>query len=205
MSLGPEQHSNGGRTLVYTKNLEQLLRILQASRQSGLLVVEDVEQGDAPWQGQFRLVEGNVMECQVRMKANGQVLLSDDEALRWLTARGRLNWNLEEGDQLPDTLLPPLPPQGIATGDGRHTPQSNNTGKHGAVFSAPPERSGWIPRRTLKGQQISAQSLRPVEYLQVFTLVNGHNTAEGITRLLRKSPADISRILKDLQAAGLIE
>jgi hypothetical protein len=190
---------------VYTKNLEQLLRLLQVSRQSGLLVVEAAEQGDAPWQGRVRLAEGKVMACQVCMKADGQVLLSNDEALRWLTTQGRLNWELEEGDQLPDILLPPLPPQGRTTGERRSTTQTNNTGVFGTVFPTPTERSGWIPRRTSKGQQISAQSLRPIEYLQVFTLVNGHNSVEGITRLLRKPAADISRILHDLRSAGLIE
>jgi hypothetical protein len=185
---------------VYTKNLEQLLRLLRSSRQSGLLTVESAEQDGLLWQGQFRLVEGNVTACQVCKRVDGQVLLRNDEAVRWLIAQGKLNWHLEEGVQSPDTLLPVLPLRTSAIGEGK-----NGTGTYGALSPSPMEQTGWIPRRTLKGTQMSAKSLKSLEYFQVFTLVNGHNTVEGITQLLRKPPHVISRILNDLRDAELIE
>ncbi|MBV9230711.1 MAG: hypothetical protein JOZ18_15485 [Chloroflexi bacterium] len=185
---------------MYTKNLEQLLRLLRSSRQSGLLTVESAEPDGALWQGQFRLIEGNVVACQVCKRVDGQVLLRNDEALRWMIAQGKLNWHLEEGVQTPETLLPALPPRASATGEGK-----NGTGMHGAFSPSSAEQTGWIPRRTLKGSQISAKSLKSLEYFQVFTLVNGHNSVEGITRLLRKPSHVVSSILYDLRDAGLIE
>jgi predicted transcriptional regulator len=67
------------------------------------------------------------------------------------------------------------------------------------------EQTAWIPRRTLKGTQTSAKSLNSLEYFQVFILVNGQNSVEGIARLLRQPSEIISRILNDLRKAGLIE
>ncbi|HEX4206591.1 MAG TPA: DUF4388 domain-containing protein, partial [Ktedonobacteraceae bacterium] len=167
---------------MYTKNLGQLLRLLQASRQSGLLTVESAEQDGATWQGRFWLVEGNVTACQVYKKADGQVLLSNDEAMRWLLVQGKLNWRLEEeAQQFPDTLLPTLPQRRGPTWDGQ-----NDIGRHRTVSPVPLGQPTWMPRRTSKGMQTQARSLGSLEHLQVFTLVNGHNTVEGIARLLRK-------------------
>jgi predicted transcriptional regulator len=56
-----------------------------------------------------------------------------------------------------------------------------------------------------KGIVISARSLKSLEDLRFFTLVNGQNTMEGIMRILRKSSHTVVRILESLRAAGLIE
>lgn len=186
---------------MYTKDLEHLLRILQVSRQSGLLTVELAEQEEAHWQGWFRLVEGKVTACQVTRKADGHVLLSNEEALRWLITQGKLNWSLqEEGGQLPGNLLPSLLPPGSATGEIK-----SNTGNLRANAPTFRGKPGWIPRRTLKGMHLLPQSLASLEHRQVFTLVNGQNSVEGIARLLRKLPDNIYRILNELRSAGMIE
>jgi hypothetical protein len=174
---------------VYTRNLENLLRLLQTSRQNGLLIVESAEQNGAPWQGQLLLVDGNVKACQVFRKADRQILFTNEEAVRWLIAQGKLNWNLEKEVQFPTTLSPTLQQPG-STAEERKNDAS---------------RSGWIPRRTSKGMQLSGKSLTSLEHLQVFTLVNGQNTMEGITRLLRKPPDTILRILNELRDADIIE
>jgi hypothetical protein len=170
--------------------------LLQVSRQSGLLTIEAADPQGAFWQGQIRLREGNIIACRVYRKADGQILLAGEEARSWLLAQGKLNWSVEEESQFPDTLLP----QG-----GRPEERNTDSGLNERVDTEPVQSSTWIPRRTSKGIVTSAQSLGSFEYLQVFSLVNGQNTAEGITRILRKPPATIARVLESLRAAGLIE
>jgi hypothetical protein len=184
---------------VYTRNLENLLRLLQTSRQSGLLIVESAEPNGALWQGQLMIADGNVRACQVFRKADRQLLYANEDALRWLIAQGKLNWNLEKDVQFPIALSPALPQPGSTTEE-----KKNDTSRS-AYLRATGEQTGWIPRRTAKGMQLSGKSLASIEHLQVFTLVNGQNTIEGISRLLRKPPETISRILNELRNAGFIE
>jgi hypothetical protein len=182
---------------VYTKNLEQLLRLLRASRQSGLLIVEPSDAGVGLWQGLFHLVEGTVAGCQVKSKEDGRVRLSGDEALQWLMTQGKLEWRMEEKVQFPDGIQP-------SPGQSKSAPLEERGG------SGPIERvtSGylrWIPKRTQKGLKTSAQTLGSFEHLQVFTLINGQNSVEGITRILRKPEPGVVSILQELKSAGLIE
>lgn len=209
---------------MYTKNLEHLLRLLQVSRQSGLLIVEPPDQERVLWQGQFWLVEGTIRRCQIYQKSDMQVVLSNDDAIRWLIAQGRLSWRMEEGEQVPPTFLPALPqPKGSTkersemvlglqetiSSEAQEILSSGpreivSSGPREALSSGSEERTVWIPQRTAKGAQTIAQSLGSFEHIQVFTLVNGHNTVEGIARLVRKPPENIARILYDLRSAGLI-
>jgi hypothetical protein len=153
-----------------------------------------------------------------------RVVLSNDDAIRWLIAQGRLSWRMEEGDQVPPPLLPALPqPKGstkeksetvlglqetISSGSQEILSSGPrevvSSGPREALSSGSEERTVWIPQRTAKGAQTIAQSLGSFEHIQVFTLVNGHNTVEGIARLVRKPPENIARILYDLRSAGLI-
>lgn len=210
---------------MYTKNLEHLLRLLQVSRQSGLLIVEPPEQERVLWQGQFWLVEGTIRACQIYQKADMQVVLRNDDAIRWLIAQGRLSWRMEEGEQVPSTFLPALPQPGGTTKErseidlglqetissgSRETVSSGSreiisSGPGEAISSGAEERVVWIPQRTARGAQTIAQSLGSFEHIQVFTLVNGQNTVEGIARLVRKPPGNILRILYDLRSTGLIK
>lgn len=110
-----------------TKDLANLLQLLQTSRQSGDLIVEPQVQGETPWQGRFRLVNGQVTACQVRRKIDGRVLLGDSEALRWLInpQHGKLEWSLKEDTQLPGTFLPLIPTENSPAVDGQ---RNGNTG-----------------------------------------------------------------------------
>lgn len=187
---------------MYTKNFEQLLRLLQVSKQSGLLTVEKAEQDESLWQGQIRLVEGNITTCLVWKKTDGQVLLRDDMAIRWLISQGKLNWQIEENVQAPGTFssTSPLP------GNVIERPRENIRPRPlPPSLQAPQLPSAWTPQRTQKGLQTQTRSLGSLEHLQVFILVNGQNTAEGIARLLRKPPERVNRLLMDLRVAGLIE
>ena len=97
---------------MYTKDITALLRLLWTSKQSGMLAVEPFEQHGSSWQGLFHLDKGTVKSCVVRNKADGRVLLSNDEAIHWLISQGKLNWNLEENvhQQNPPPVSSLLPP-----------------------------------------------------------------------------------------------
>lgn len=145
------------------------------------------------------LVDGTVRACQVFRKADRQLLYANEEALRWLIAQGKLNWNLEKEAQHPMMLSPMLQQPGNPAEE-----RKKDAGRSGPL-RAPAERQVWIPRRTAKGMQFSGKSLASIEHLQAFTLVNGQNSIEGISRLLRKPPETIARILSELREAGFIE
>jgi hypothetical protein len=188
---------------VYTKHLEQLMRLLQASRRSGILTIEDPERDRTGWQGKIRLVEGNVTACYILRKTDGQILQTNDEALRWLMSREKLYWDLEEGDYTTDALLSTPPVEQNMTREGMY--DTGTAIGTQPLPAAPAGQNSWIPRRTMKGTATTAQSLGSFEYIQVFTLVNGHNTLEGLARILRKPPHQVMRILETLRDAGLIE
>jgi hypothetical protein len=124
---------------------------------------------------------------------------------------------MEEGEQVPSTFLPALPQPGGTTKERseidlglQETVSSGSreiisSGPGEAISSGAEERVVWIPQRTARGAQTIAQSLGSFEHIQVFTLVNGQNTVEGIARLVRKPPGNILRILYDLRSTGLIK
>ena len=147
------------------------------------------------------LVDGTVRACQVFRKADRQLLHTNEEALRWLIAQVKLNWNLEKDVQYPMMLSPMLQQPG---NPAPAEEKKNDTSTRSGYLRAPAERTGWIPRRTAKGMQFSGKSLASIEHLQAFTLVNGQNSIEGISRILRKPPETITRILNELRDAGFI-
>jgi hypothetical protein len=113
-----------------TRDLTNILQLMQTSRPSGDLTVEPLEQDGIPWQGYFRLVDGQITTCQIRNKTNAQVVLRGEEALRWaINARhGKLTWSLEEDVQSSDLSLPLLPPtRDNVTGEERQDKNRQDT------------------------------------------------------------------------------
>ena len=210
-----------------TKDLVDLLQLLQASRQNGDLVIEPLVKYEATWQGRFRFVDGQVTSCRVYRKGDKKVLLHDDKALRWLTnpEQGRLEWFLEEVPSLSDTFLPLLPMHSGATRDEQKTKSGTNfylaaqnkerkqnmyssTSDSEQALNTPllAQDNGLetVFRRTKQGN-LTPRSLPSRDHRQVFALIDGHRTMEEIMRLLNKMPDLVSRVLNDLKAEGLIE
>jgi len=188
---------------VYTKDLTFLLRLLHTSKQSGTLFVEALDQGRSNglgWQGQFQLENGIVKSCLVRNKADGQVLHHNEEAVHWLTLQGKLEWHMEEHAQSTDALLPVLP-QSKEASRGQLQDEA-------AEDLQPPlaweKQLKEIPRRTFSGNNAPVSSFASREQRQVFALVDGRRTIEGIVHLLHKPPDVVVRILHELQLKGLI-
>lgn len=181
---------------MYTKDITFLLRLLGASKQSGILLVEAPGPAASPWQGRFQLDKGAVLSCQILNKADGRVVLRNDEALRWLTSQGRLSWRLEENAQRSDPFPPALPPPGETTREEQHEEEFPSALRRNQLSS--------IPQRTSKGKFLSVNAFASREHRQVFALIDGQRTVEEIVSLLHKPPEAIFRILQELQAAGFI-
>ncbi len=208
-----------------TRDLANLLQLMQTSRQSGDLMIEPSVQNGTPWRGQMRFVDGKVVSCQVQNKIDGHALFHDNEAMRWLvsTDRGKLQWSLEEPAPLPGTFLPP-PPANEDSGRDEHSSMGRTnpypTAQSPSIYNTYPEsqdnrslskpyssgqsiQSGTILRRTESGNKAPVLSSR--ELRQVFSLVDGHRTVEEIVNLLHKSPDLVVRLLNDLKSARLVE
>ena len=162
-----------------------------------MLFVEPLEQQGPSWQGVFHLDKGTVKSCVVRTKADGRVLLSNDEAIRWLISQGKLNWNLEEATQPQNPSTPLLPPP--EEGHSNRGPDD-----YARPVFPPKHQLDSIPKRTQKGEALSLNAFASREHRQVFTLIDGRRTIEEIIYLLHKSPAAVLAILQELQTAGLI-
>lgn len=184
---------------MYTKDLTFLLRLLHTSKQSGILLVEPLEQGRAnglDWQGQFQLENGVVTSCLVRNKADGQVLRLNEEALHWLTLQGKLEWQMEEHTPSAGALLPSLPPP-------KEEPQDEAIEDLQTPL-AWGKQLREIPQRTFNGMNVPVNALASRDHRQVFALVDGRRSIEEIVRLLHKPPDVVVRVLQELQIRGFI-
>ncbi len=195
-----------------TKDLANLLKLMQTSRQSGDLIVEPTVQDSIPWLGCFGLVEGQVVSCQIYHKVSRQVLLSNNEALRWLlnAHQGKLEWNLEEPSSSPGTFLP-LPstnaslvkPSPVTEPEDRFYSIREDDSK--ANMGAQNNWFGKTPRRTRRGESISANTIVSRDHRQVFALIDGNRTTAEIAQLLHKPLNSLIYRLNELKAAELIE
>lgn len=180
-----------------TKDLSFLLQLLRTSKQSGLLFVVPPGPHEPSWEGQFRLDKGEVIACLVSNKVDGRVVLNNDEALRWLTNQGKLEWRLEDEASSSDPSRPLLPAPGEARSEQRHD-----------VEVLPPagekNQLRGIPRHTQKGRNLPLSAFSSRDHRQVFTLVDGRRTIGEIASLLHRPPDVVMRVLQELQAAGLI-
>jgi hypothetical protein len=183
---------------VYTKDITFLLRVLGSSKQSGVLLIEDPGPDASPWLGQLQLDQGRVVSCVVSDQASGRVVLRNEEALQWLTARGRLKWQLQE-----EAILPPTPPP-------RLLPPGKDTRREDAYSTEPPPLPPAknllraVPQRALTGNIAPANALVSREHRQVYALVDGQRTIEEIAQLLHRPSEFIIAILQDLQSQGFI-
>jgi hypothetical protein len=217
-----------------TRDLTNILQLMQTSRQSGDLTVEPLEQDGIPWQGYFRLVDGQITSCQIRNKTNGQVVLRGEEALRWaINARhGKLAWSLEEDVQSSDLSIPLLPPpRGKATGEDHQDKNRQDTDPYHTARNTsgslspitPPKQNnnppsnppppaaqrepapGTIPKRTKPGMFTPGNTLTSRDHRQVFSLIDGRKSIEEIANLLHKPSGFVARIVMDLKTMNLVE
>ncbi len=186
---------------MYTKDITFLLRLLGSSKQSGVLRVEAPGPGESPWLGQFQLEKGRVLSCVVMNKASGLIGLRDEEALQWLTTRGKLEWWLqEEGEPLP----PSPSPRALPAGEDTRREHASAPAPAPAPLLPPKNLLGAIPQRAMSEAMAPAPAFTSREHRQVYALVDGQRTIEEIARLLHRPSEFIISILQELQARGLI-
>ena len=218
-----------------TRDLTNILQLMQTSRQSGDLTVEPLEQDGIPWQGYFRLVDGQITKCKIINKTNGQTVLRGEEALRWATnaRNGKLAWSLEEDVQSSDLSLPLLPPpRGNTIGEERQDQNRPDTDTYRTIRNTsgslspitPPKQNnnnppsnpppsvirrepapGAIPKRTKPGMFTPGNTLTSRDHRQVFSLIDGRKSIEEIADLLHKPSGFVARIVMDLKTMNLVE
>jgi len=197
---------------VYTKDLTFLLRLLQSSKQSGILFVEAPEQdgaNDSSWQGQFQLENGVVKFCKVLDTRKGSVLFINDEAINWLISQGRLKWRIVEEDiqplikMLPASSMPSNPtPSTIQPYERIQVDRQSTDSMQASLLWEKRRRE--VFQRTLRGNSALVNAFPSRDHRQVFALVDGRRNIEEIVQLLHKPPDVILRLLQELYMAGFI-
>jgi hypothetical protein len=76
---------------MYTSNLTRLLGMLRETQATDVIYTAWTGPGE-PWQARLTLFEGQVITCHVQSNVDGQYLLTDGEAMRWLADLGTLTW-----------------------------------------------------------------------------------------------------------------
>ncbi len=190
-------------TEVYTKDITFLLRLLESSKQSGLLLVEAPGPTESPWQGRFQLHNGMVMSCVLLSKADGRVALSNEEAITWITSQGKLEWHMQteaEASHPTRALSSPLP----GTDEAREEAVQERFAEEPVPPAPGKNQLASIPQRTEKGKLVPGTAFTSRDHRQVLGLVDGQRTVQEIAQLLHR-PADfIIRVLQELRAAGFI-
>jgi hypothetical protein len=183
---------------MYTKDLSFLLRLLQTSRQSGILFVEAATpNASLPWQGKFQIESGVVRSCAVFNRQNGKVLFTNDQAISWLILQGRLVWHIEEEDQSSNSM------QSSPTFDEK---RRGGYKEEESILLSPiwEKRRKEVFTRTQRGDRSPVNAFPSRDHRQVFALVDGRRSIEEIVRLLQKPPEAILKLLQELQNAGFI-
>jgi hypothetical protein len=158
------------------------------------------ETAEENWQGQFQLENGLVLSCLVCAKTDGQILLVNDEAIRWLTAQGRLEWQIEELTSQANQFLLPPPQYPART---REQPDTTPAIPALPVASWEKQYKG-VPIRAIQGNNAPLSAFSSREERQVYALIDGRRSVEEVIRLLHKPPELVMRVLQDLQAKGFI-
>ena len=163
---------------MFASDLTTFLEILKETRANGIIATAGAD-AEGPWQAQLILAEGRVTFCRIQKSVDGQLLLTDGPALRWLASQGNLPWQQITASP-PQDLLPP--PRGS---------------------QADPLQPAAIPQRlaVLESRGMASWSRKQ---RQVFGLIDGQRSIERIAMLLRQPVEVAEDIVRDLHAKGVI-
>ncbi len=166
---------------MYTSDLPELLQMLHGT-QKNLVVHIALPEAAAigpgePWQAQLSLIEGKVT-CQIWSSVDQRVLITNDEAIRWLAKLPQLSWSLEPFV----TQRTPVPAFGRSEAISLQQ----------------------VPRRITHVEK-NIMNTWSRKQRQVFALVDGSRTIEHIARMLQLPPHVVEQVLNDLQALGVIQ
>ena len=133
--------------------------------------------------------------CVVIDSKTGHIQFTNDDAIRWLMAQGKLDWRIEEYGQA--SIQPPTQP-----------PPRNSTDVYQSDTDLQLTQL-WEKKRKDIFQRTKRGNTTPCgcftrDHRQVFALVDGRRTTEEIVQAIRKPPAVILRLLQDLLSEGFI-
>jgi hypothetical protein len=194
---------------VYTIDLATLLQLLREFRRSGLLRTEISSGLPRLKKPCFVIVElqrGEMIACHVK-DSRGQTLLTGQDAIRAVSAAGKLNWVF---DAMPEQALsggqpnrnslsgplgqmPPLPPNRSQTSPTLPVPRwpadftQRSLVPHRLIEMGPMDMNGW-PRR----------------HRQVYVLIDGIRNAEKIAAMLSLPALFVEEVLREIQSIGAI-
>lgn len=162
---------------MYTSSLTELLRVLQAAQATCTIFTGGPEAGEL-WRAELTLSQGRLTSCQVRQSTDGQLLITDTEALLWLASQGSRSW--DQVSNPPRLVLPT-----------RRTPQGE------------PLMAETIPQRLAALEPAESRTWSRKQR-QVFGLVDGTRSIERIAVILRQPLELVQDLVRDLQARGAI-
>jgi hypothetical protein len=177
--------------------LRDLLELIQARRQSGLLSVERFEDE--------RFEEGNIYFEQGRPVHIRAGDLSGEEALAWLAGWKQVYFSFSKGVLLPGRQAL-APPGDVAAQPGQDVPRGSRAGDEKrmvAPVSAPGGMAGLVPQKLKHDQSVLSLPLtRPQR--AIYLLVDGRRTIADLARCTRKSVLEVLRLLNELQEQRLV-
>lgn len=191
-----------------TDRLVNVLQVLQLGQKSGRLLVE---RGSGPQfeQGMIVFVNGRAVQASFNQLQGAEafqqlrnwgscrftflpgVPARSSSGPLWESAGARL----PSTDSLPNTLPAQPGPGGRTTRDLGETDQSVST-----AWLARPYRT----RQLEEGMRLIEQMGLSRAHRRLFLLIDGSRTIKELMRLVSHNPADLLKLLRDLERAGVI-
>lgn len=205
-----------------TDRLANVIQVLQLGQKTGRLVVER-NNGQFFEHGIVTFISGQIVQASTGQR-QGQ------DALAWLGSWGpcRFSFSIEQRSGYTGQITA-FPLQRHSQGEttystSHHTSPLTNTspvstsGQH-AIFSRTTGKLGgsgsflltqWmsIPFRTRymeEGMHLIEQMGLSRAHRRLFLLIDGRRTPQELVRLMAHDPAEVYRLLKDLERAGVVQ
>lgn len=203
-----------------TDRLANVIQVLQLGQKTGVLSVER-NTGPNFEQGLLTLVNGQIIQASVGQR-QGQ------DALAWLGSWGpcRFSFSAEQRSVMTGTTGPmpalgprtesgygsPLPTTTPGPGYPPQTPFPRTTGnlRGSGPLSGPLPSPAWntTPYRTCQieeGMLAIEQVSLSRAHRRLFLLIDGRRTFQELVRLVSHEPAEVHRLLKDLERVGVVQ
>ena len=205
-----------------TDRLANVIQVLQLGQKTGLLVAER-DDGPSFEQGFITLVNGQIMQASAGQRQGR-------DALAWLGSWGhcRFSFSTEQKpvntghtgqvsalsprrtggyDQSFSSSLPTTTPGPTYA---QHNPFARTTGNLPGNGSGPLTSMAWAttPFRTRhieEGMHLIEQMGLSRAHRRLFLLIDGRRTFQELARLVSHEPAEVHRLLKDLERAGVVQ
>lgn len=151
-----------------------------------------------PWKAHLRVVEGNVVACQILDNVGAEVN-SGDRALKALYQLGRLFWEFSFDPQ-PGASIPADSQADKSSGTLPGSPEQL------PITPELPVTRHLVPRRliAITVKQMN-QAQWPRDYRMIYLLIDGQRTVEKIANMIGLPLQEVELVLHDLHSSRLID